>query len=91
MVKKNLKVKELTNISSRDINIEVLGIHITGLSEELVIVAFYRKPGEIVTTGSWLEILGQVRNVISALGERDAYIALPRGTTAPWYRVPGLR
>lgn len=75
MVRKDFKVKELTNIKSGDVNIEVIGIQITGLSKELVIVAVYRTPGEVVVAGKWKEILdkiGQTKNVLY-LGDFNAH------------------
>lgn len=46
IIRKGIRVKEITNIRSTNVNIEVVGIQVVGLSKELTIVAFYRRPGE---------------------------------------------
>lgn len=67
MVKKDIKIKEIENVKSNNSNIEVLGVQIMGLEKELNVLAFYRRPGEIVERGSWkriIEKVGQGKNVL---------------------------
>lgn len=52
MVKKSIKIKELESIKSNSVNIEVLGLQIVGTDKEINILAFYRRPGEVVEKGS---------------------------------------
>lgn len=78
MVRKDIKIREITNINSTNDNIEVLGLQIVGLAKELTILAFYRRPGEVVERGSWKKIVekvGQRKNVL-CIGDFNAHSQL---------------
>lgn len=67
MVLKNIKIRELESIKSNSVNIEVLGLQIVGTDKEINILAFYRRPGEVVERGNWKKIIkkvGQIRNTL---------------------------
>lgn len=46
IVRNNIRVKEITKINSSNVNIEVLGIQILGLTKELTIIAVYKTRGD---------------------------------------------
>lgn len=53
----------------------MVGVHLLGLEKELILVAFYRRPGEVVENGSWKSIIdriGHKKNVL-CVGDFNAH------------------
>lgn len=75
MVRKEFKVKELEHIRSGDDNIEVLGVQVSGLKKDLIIIAFYRRPGEVVERGIWKKIINRIgsKDNLLCVGDFNAH------------------
>lgn len=75
IVRQDLKIRKLDEIVSLTNNIELLGVHITGLEKEINCIAIYRRPGNIESRKTWRDIVEKIKKLknVMVIGDFNAH------------------